>query len=124
MSGKIVGVVEIEHLILRAVRLALAQNKRPMKITDQHRKKLCHLLHHALIEMRVLSWAGKSAQTADLADAFHNLPKDMWREDFSLEYFRDAFLKDYHQKYSEGTMVNYAAAIDEMLASGEDYRMN
>ncbi|MGA2542512.1 MAG: hypothetical protein ABSG78_13240 [Verrucomicrobiota bacterium] len=95
-----------------------------MKITDQHRKKLCHLLHHALIEMRVLAWAGKSGQTADLADAFHNLPKDMWREDFSLEFFRDAFLKDYHQKYPGGTVVNYVAAIDEMLASGEDYTMN
>lgn len=124
MGREIGEVVEIGRLILRAAGLGSAQNKETMKITDQHRRKLCHLLHHALIEMRVLSWAGKSAQTADLADAFHNLPKDMWREDFSLEYFRDAFLKDYHQKYPEGTVVNYAAAIDEMLASGEDYRMN
>jgi hypothetical protein len=51
-----------------------------MKITDEHRKKPCHLLHHSLIEMRMLGWAGKSAQAADLADAFHNLPKDMFLE--------------------------------------------
>ena len=95
-----------------------------MKITDEHRKKLCHLLHHALVEMRMLGWAGKSAQAADLADAFHNLPMDMWREDFSLEFLRDAFLKDYQQKYTEAKVFNYVAAIDEMLAAGEDYRMN
>lgn len=114
--------VEIGRLILLLAGLGSPQND--MKITDQHRKKLCHLLHHALIEMRVLGWAGKSEQAADLADAFHNLPKDVWREDFSLEFFRDAFLKDYRHKYPEGTAINYAAAIDEMLAGGEDYRMN
>lgn len=72
----------------------------------------------------MLGWCGKPAQAADLADAFHNLFEDMWREDFSLEFFRNAFLKDYQQKYPEATVVNYVAAIEEMLASGEDYRMN
>ena len=96
----------------------------PMKITDEHRKKLCELIHYALVEMRTLGWSGKSQQAADLADAFHNLPRDMWREDFALEFLRDAFLKDYQQKYPEAKVFNYVAAIDEMLTSGEDYRMN
>ena len=64
-----------------------------MKITNTQRETLCELLHHALVEIRLLAGAGKAAQAADLADAFHNLPKAMWSEEFSLELFRGAFLQ-------------------------------
>jgi hypothetical protein len=82
------GIVETLASVL-AAGLGSAQSKEPMKITDQHRKKLCHLLHHALIEMRVLGWAGKSGQAADLADAFHELPKDMWQLNLASEREQD-----------------------------------
>ncbi len=95
-----------------------------MRITDAHRRKLNEMLHFALIEMRQLGWAGKSEHAADLADAFHNLPKDMWKEDFSLEFFRDAFLKVYQEKYPEGRIRDYVAIVNEMLASGQDYAAN
>lgn len=95
-----------------------------MRITDAHRRKLSEMMYWAFLETRQLGWARKSEQVADLADAFHNLPKDMWKEDFSFEFFRDAFLKVYQQKYPEGRVRDYVAAVDEMLAAGEDYAEN
>jgi len=62
-------IVETGRLILRAVKLDSAQSKEPVKITDQHRKRLCQLLRDALIEMRMLGWSSKSPQVADLAEA-------------------------------------------------------
>jgi hypothetical protein len=95
-----------------------------MKITDAHRRKLGELLYFALAEIRSLGCAGKSQQAADLADAFHNLPKDMWKEEFSLEFFRDAFLAAYHEKYQGQPGRNYVAVVNEILASGEDPAAN
>jgi len=51
-----------------------------MRITDEHRKKLCQLLHHALTEIRMLTERRKTRRAADLPDAFHNLPKEVWPE--------------------------------------------
>jgi len=51
------------------------------------------MMHSAFLEIRALGWASKSEQAAELADAFHNLPTDMWKEHFSLEFLRDAFLQ-------------------------------
>jgi len=31
-------------------------------------------MYRAFLEMRLLGYAGKAAQCADLADAFHNIP--------------------------------------------------
>ena len=61
----------------------------------------------------VLPSAGKSEQAADLADAFHNLPKDIWNETFSLE-IRDNFLSVYEQKYPEGRVRDYISAVNEI----------
>lgn len=74
------------------------------------------MLHHALVEMRLLGWAGKAEQAADLADAFHNLPMDMWSADFSLQFFRDAFLAVYQKKYPERGGRDYVAMLNEIIA--------
>ncbi len=95
-----------------------------MQLTDAHRKMLSELMYQAFLEVRMLGSTGKSEQAADLADAFHNLPKGMWEQDFSLEFFRDSFLKTYQDKYPEGRPYNYVAVVDEMLSQGEDYRTN
>ena len=69
------------------------------------------MLYLAMLEMRSLGMAGKAQQAADLADAFHNLPTGMWREDFRLEFFRQ-FLEAYSEKYPDA--CNYVRALDEM----------
>jgi len=82
------------------------------------------MIHFAFVEIRLLGSTGKAEQAADLADAFHNLPREMWRENFSLEYFRDAFLVDYQEKYPDQRIKNYIAVVNRMLDEGEDYRGN
>jgi hypothetical protein len=84
--------------------------------TDAQRQKLCEMIHQAFIEIRLLGWDGKAGQAADLADAFHNLPRDMWRDDFSLQFFRDAFLSVYQKKYPTRIVRDYVAMVDEIIA--------
>ncbi len=91
-----------------------------MRVTNAQRKKLCELMHFAFIEIRHLGWSGKAEQAADLADAFHNLPKDMWKEDFALEQFGDLFLKDCQTKYPHGKIQNYLAQVRKIIAMRED----
>jgi hypothetical protein len=85
-------------------------------LTEGQRQKLCEMLYAALIEMRMLGWAGKSEQAADLADAFHNLPTGMWQNDFSLIFFRESFLVPYQRKYPEERVRDYVAMVDEVIA--------
>lgn len=84
--------------------------------TDAQRQKLSEMMHQAFIEMRLLGWDGKAEQAADLADAFHNLPRDMWQIDFSLQFFRDAFLAVYQKKYPVRLVRDYVAMVDEIIA--------
>lgn len=84
--------------------------------TEAQRQKLCEMIQQAFIEIRLLGWGGKAEQAADLADAFHNLPRDMWRDDFSLQFFRDAFLVAYQKKYPTRVVRDYVAMVDEIIA--------
>jgi hypothetical protein len=84
--------------------------------TDAQRRGLSKTLSLAIIEIRYLAYKGKSEQAADLADAFHNLPVDMWADHFSLHFFRDSFLKVYKQKYPVG-IENYVAMLDEIFGT-------
>lgn len=95
-----------------------------MQINDAQRRLLGELLHWALLEIRMLGYLGKAEQAADLADAFHNLPKDMWKEDFTLEYFRGGFLDAYQQKYPGASVQDYVARVNAILALGEDPASN
>jgi hypothetical protein len=84
-------------------------------LTERQRQKLCEMIYHALLEMRVLGWGGKAEQAADLADAFHNLPAMLWREGFSLDFFQK-FLEAYRQKYPDGGGAGYLKMLDEVIA--------
>jgi hypothetical protein len=86
--------------------------------TDSQRQKLCEMIHVALVEIRSLCWSGKAEQAADLADAFHNVPDGIWRADFSLQFFRDAFLCVYKGKYptTGGRFCDYVAMVDQIIA--------
>jgi hypothetical protein len=45
---------------------------------DRQREALCDLMCRAFVDIRALGWSGRAEQAADLADAFHNLPKEMY----------------------------------------------
>ena len=46
--------------------------------TEEERARLCDIIGYAFVQLRILGWQGKAAQAADLADAFHNLPQEMY----------------------------------------------
>lgn len=84
-------------------------------LTDVQRQALCRMMYQAFLEVRALGSTG-TAQASDLADAFHNLPIDMWSDHFSLLYFRDVFLAAYQNKYADAQKFNYIAMLDEIMA--------
>jgi aminoglycoside phosphotransferase len=68
---------------------------------------------------------GECEASGGLADAFHNLPKDMWTENFSLEDYHETFLKAYLEKYTEQSNCNYFAMINYIILMGNpDYSAN
>ena len=79
--------------------------------TENQKKKLCRMLHTALVEIRGLTFAGKARQAYDLADAFHNLPTGMWHNDFSLNFFEHS-LERYQQNYPDAR--DYLKMLDEV----------
>jgi len=88
-------------------------NSKPL--TDAQRKKVSEMIQRAFLEIRSLGKDGRAAQAGDLANAFHNAPTLMWSDDFSLEYFRDSFLKPYQAKYPELRHHDYVALVDEII---------
>jgi hypothetical protein len=84
--------------------------------TDAQRKMLCSMMGRAFIEIRALAVSGKGTQASDLADAFHNLPSDIWHEHFSFQFFRNSYLIAYKNKYPSGTF-DYVGMLDEIIAT-------
>lgn len=81
---------------------------------DEQRKKLCDMLHQALVEIRMLAGSGHGEQASDLADAFHNLPHEIWQNYFSISTFRDSFLVPYYRKWPVRQPHDYIALLDEV----------
>ncbi len=84
---------------------------------EAQRKKLCDMLHHALVDIRALAGSGHGEQASDLADAFHNLPQEIWCDYFSISYFRTAFLIPYYRKWPHPRPHDYIALLDEVEKS-------
>jgi len=83
--------------------------------TEEERRKLCEMLDRALIDIRGLGNNGKAEQAADLADAFHNVPGNLWSEHFSFGAFR-MFLEDYQRRYPvKGEYFDYLGMLDEVM---------
>jgi hypothetical protein len=86
-------------------------------LSENQRRRLCNLMSDAFLEMRWLGWSGRAAQAADLADAFHNLPKGLWQDEFNLVLFRDSYLLPYERKYRPDERIeSYVKAVDAIIA--------
>ena len=86
-------------------------------LNEEQQKKLCDMLHHALVDIRTLA-RNHGEQAADLADVFHNLPQEIWRDYFSISYFRQAFLVPYYRKWPDRRPRDYIALLDEVERLG------
>jgi hypothetical protein len=83
---------------------------------DEQRRELCGLMAVAFVELRALGWGGNGAQAADLADAFHNLPREIYGwGGWSWKRFR-SWLQAYQDKYPDRTGFNYVAPLDAIRA--------
>src|SRR5262245_44897222 len=96
--------------------------------TEKQREMLGKLIQDAFVEIRFLGWDGKAEQAADLADAFHNISREMYGWGiFSWDGFR-AVLAAYPLKWREGGVKgthDYAErlhTIRRMSASSLDRR--
>ena len=82
--------------------------------TPKQREMLCALIHSAFVELRLLGWEGRGEQTADLADAFHNIPQEMYGSgSFSWDLFR-GMLQDYQRKWRGKTTFDYVCTVDQI----------
>ena len=84
-------------------------------LSAEQKEKLADLLYWALLEIRHLGAFEKAQQASDLADAFHNLPKGMLEDGFSLEAFRDQYLVPYQKKYPGPRPKDFVAAVSEII---------
>lgn len=67
--------------------------------TDDQRRLLCDMIAAAFIEIRQLGREGKALQAADLADAFHEVSREMYGwGGWNRSIFRES-LHDYQHKY-------------------------
>jgi hypothetical protein len=85
--------------------------------TPKQREMLCDMIHFAFVELRLLGWGGHGEQAADLAEAFHNISKEMYGwGSFSWDLFRRT-LDAYQNKWRGKSTVrgrNYVAMLDEI----------
>lgn len=88
--------------------------KRP---TEKQVQMLNHMIYQAFLEIRILGRRGKAQQAADLADAFHNLPLEMFSDDFDWDFFRNSYLEAYQQKYPRPQygIINYTLILDRII---------
>ena len=89
-----------------------------MNLSQEQVGLLLDLMHYAFSDIRMFASQGNAEQASDLADAFHNLPKEMMKETVRLEDFRDMYLKPYHEKYPDSKTFNYIARVNEILERG------
>jgi hypothetical protein len=85
--------------------------------TPKQREMLCDMIHYAFVELRLLGWGDHGEQAADLADAFHNISKEMYGwGGFSWEIFR-GMLETYQRKWRGKATVSgrdYVEMLDEI----------
>ncbi len=89
--------------------------------SEKQREMLCDMIHSAFVELRLLGRDGEAQQAADLADAFHNIPKEMYGwGSFTWDAFR-GMLAHYQRKWRvEGrpTGPDYVWMLDQVRADG------
>lgn len=85
---------------------------------DEQRVRLLDMVAMALVEIRLLGLAGRAQQASDLADAFHNIPREVfgwgsWSTEITsgmLQTYQDKY---HHEAYSGKT--NYVGLFQSIF---------
>jgi len=84
--------------------------------SPKQRELLCEMIQFAFIEIRALGRDGHAEQAGDLADAFHNISREMYGwGSFKWSIFR-GMLESYEEKYKANRRGwDYASKLDEIM---------
>jgi hypothetical protein len=81
--------------------------------TDHQREQLCKMLMAVFVEIRADGWNGRIEPMTELADAFHNLPVDMYQDYFDWASLK-LYLDRYRKRFPRGTDYGaWLAAIEK-----------
>ena len=69
-------------------------------LTEPQRAALCSLLYRALLDIRTAGWRGDLERATALADACHNLPFFLYRDDFDWDMAL-LYLEAYYEKFPD-----------------------
>ncbi|GEP44923.1 hypothetical protein [Brevifollis gellanilyticus] len=86
--------------------------------TAEQQVRLSDMVAMAFVEIRLLGWAGRAEQASDLADAFHNIPREIfgWGR-WSIGHTR-AMLQCYQDKHHNEEYpgrTNYVAIFNSIF---------
>ena len=88
---------------------------------DAQREAIAEMIQLAFVEIRALSNAGCSSQASALADAFHNLPREVYGWGTWKASLTRAILVDYQDKHHQedyGARFDYVAMFDRIFPRG------
>jgi hypothetical protein len=89
-------------------------------LTRKQLQQKGELLHSVLIDVRYLAWHGESNHAANLADTFHNLPVDIYNDNFSWDSVCSQVL-DYQKRHPQGPegfkIIDYVKWLDTIRFS-------
>lgn len=90
--------------------------------TEQQRERMMELVQAAFVEIRLIATEGKGQQASDLADAFHNLPREIYGWGSWDIGITRGMLQDYQDKYHQADysgMRDYVGMFDAIFPPSE-----
>lgn len=69
-----------------------------VELSNEQKELFCRMFYRAFVEIRILGRSKRAEQAAALADAFHNLPLEVFSKKFSFDRVR-MYLDSYQKQY-------------------------
>jgi hypothetical protein len=82
--------------------------------TENQRRALCDLMFRAFVALRFLGYDKKHEVVAHLADAFHNLPHEMFCEETWDWNLLEAELRAFESKHPDDKVFAFSAMLREV----------
>ena len=103
---------------------------REVELTVEQRELFCRMFYRVFVEIRILGRFGEAEQAGALADAFHNLPLEVFSKKVDFDRIK-MYIGFYQKKYPRYTKLkglsfgednDYLKTIDEIEALGNSNR--
>jgi len=102
----------IHNILSDEQKLMIAEESNNL-LNEKQKSRFGRMLYSALVDIRLAAGDTNTELAVDLADAFHNLPNDLFGLSiWDAEYFRSN-LEYYHEKYSNAGSAIFTKYLDE-----------